>query len=94
MTDGGKKYLYEVCEWEGRCFSLLLIVELAVAAYWTCRHKPAKALSALTRFPHSKQLPPSVTPLGPRAFLGQPPSQSPPGNVLGSPRRITAENDS
>lgn len=43
VTDGRKKYLCEVCEWEGRYFSLLLVVELAVAAYWTGRHKPGKS---------------------------------------------------
>lgn len=54
----------------------------------------AKALGALTGPPHSRQPPPSATSLGTRVFLSQPPSQSPPGNVLGSPRGITAENDS
>lgn len=41
-----------------------------------------------------QQPPPSVTSLGTRVLLSLPPSQAPPGSVLGSPRRTTAENDS
>lgn len=78
-------------EWEGRHFSLLLGVEPAVAAYRTCGHTPGKVWSAgpgpLTA--DSRHLRSLVWAPGFSASL--PPSQSPPGNVLGSPRRITAE---
>lgn len=55
---------------------------------------PAKALSVLTVLPHSKQVPPLVISLGISFFSASLTSKSPPGNKLGSPRRIIAENDS
>ena len=88
MTDGRKKYLYGGCGWERSTSQLLLIIKLAVAAGGPHRHKPGKVSISPDRF--SLQ-PVAVAISYTFSQRTRSPSQPPPGSVLGSPRRIAAE---